>query len=58
METIHIGAGQPTVQGKPVVLVPHYAAVEKECDDGLARWVRPGSRSGAPRSRPLICCVV
>ncbi len=35
METIHIGAGQPTVQGKPVVLVPHYAAVEKECDDGL-----------------------
>jgi hypothetical protein len=35
METIQAGPGQPTVPGKSVVLVPHYAAVEKECDDGL-----------------------
>ncbi len=39
METIDVGAGRPSaplkVEGKPVVLVPYYSAVEKECDDGL-----------------------
>src|SRR6185437_1080849 len=39
METIDVSAGSaavpPQVPGKPVVLVPHYSAVEKECDDGL-----------------------
>ena len=28
-------AGSPAVEGKPVVLVPHYSAVEDECDKGL-----------------------
>jgi hypothetical protein len=36
METIEVSAGPtPSVPGKPVVLVPYYAAVEKECDEGL-----------------------
>jgi len=40
MDTIDVSAGQPAadpppVTGRPVVLVPYYAAVEKECDDGL-----------------------
>jgi hypothetical protein len=35
METINISSGQPTVQGKSVALVPYYATVEKECDEGL-----------------------
>ena len=60
METIDVSAGaRPApapVPGKSVVLVPYYSAVEKECDDGLRAWARPGSRSGARRSRPSICC--
>jgi hypothetical protein len=40
MDTIDVSAGQPApgppkVPGRPVVLVPYYAAVEKECDDCL-----------------------
>src|SRR6516164_2628612 len=40
METIDVSAGQPAsgppkVPGRPVVLVPYYAAVEKECDECL-----------------------
>ena len=31
---------QPPFQGKPVVLVPFYSAVEKECDDALSRSVQ------------------
>ena len=30
-----VPAGPPTVPGRPAVLVPYYAAVEKECDEGL-----------------------
>ena len=39
METIDVSASAPqasqSVQGNPVVLVPYYSAVEKECDEGL-----------------------
>ncbi len=60
METIDVSAGtRPAtapVPGKSVVLVPYYSAVEKECDEGLRAWARPGSRSVAPRSRPSISC--
>lgn len=33
---------QPSPSGKPVVLVPYYAAVEKECEDGLRALLKAG----------------
>jgi hypothetical protein len=33
---------RPAVAGKPVVLVPFYSAVEKECEEGLRSLVRAG----------------
>jgi hypothetical protein len=32
----------PPLPGKPVVLVPYYSAVEKECEDGLRALLRNG----------------
>jgi hypothetical protein len=46
METIDVSAGPqpepPRVPGNPVVLVPYYSAVEKECDEGLRALGRAG----------------
>jgi hypothetical protein len=37
------GASSPSsVAGKPVVLVPYYSAIEKECEEGLRSLVRAG----------------
>jgi hypothetical protein len=33
---------QPPLPGKPVVLVPYYSAVEKECEDGLRALLKTG----------------
>jgi hypothetical protein len=33
---------RPTVAGKPVVLVPYYSAIEKECEEGLRALVAAG----------------
>jgi hypothetical protein len=33
---------QPRLPGKPVVLVPFYSAVEKECEDGLRALLKAG----------------
>jgi hypothetical protein len=41
-ETIDVSLGPPSVQGNPVVLVPHYAVVEKECEEGLHALARAG----------------
>ncbi len=32
----------PSIEGKPVVLVPHYSAVEDECDKGLRALEKAG----------------
>src|SRR6516162_3125811 len=46
METIDVSASLPpgpsSVPGNPVVLVPYYSAVEKECDEGLRALGRSG----------------
>jgi hypothetical protein len=45
-ESIGVGgsgaSAQPSLPGRPVVLVPYYAAVEKECDDGLRALLKAG----------------
>ncbi len=33
---------RPSIEGKPVVLVPHYSAVEDECDKGLRALEKAG----------------
>jgi hypothetical protein len=33
---------EPGLTGKPVVLVPYYAAIEKECEEGLRALVKAG----------------
>ena len=32
------GARRPEATGKPVVLVPYYSTIEKECEEGLHSW--------------------
>jgi len=58
--TIDASAGPPSappsVPGKPVVLVPYYSGVEKECEDGLRALVRAGitvRRASFSCHRPL-----
>ena len=40
--TISGPATGPRLTGKPVVLVPYYSAIEKECEEGLRSLVRSG----------------
>ena len=46
VESIDVTAAGPAPQsrlpGKPVVLVPYYSAVEKECEDGLRALLKSG----------------
>ncbi len=32
----------PAIEGKPVVLVPYYSVIEKECEEGLRSLVKAG----------------
>jgi glycosyltransferase involved in cell wall biosynthesis len=40
--TVAGSSSQPVFQGKPVVLVPYYSVIEKECEDGLRALVKAG----------------
>ena len=37
-----VSASQSSFPGKPVVLVPYYSAIEKECEEGLRALLRAG----------------
>ena len=40
--TVGGSSSPPLIPGKPVVLVPYYSAIEKECEEGLRALVRAG----------------
>ena len=40
--TVAGSSSRPSVPGKPVVLVPYYSAIEKECEEGLRALVKAG----------------
>src|ERR1700722_19442045 len=40
--TVEGSISQSSLSGKPVVLVPYYSVIEKECEEGLRSLVKAG----------------